>query len=158
MSAHTGLTPDMAELEIGKEHVPNSCWDENLQHRLRQLRDYYKNMACFCERLLLEGPTEAKPTDRPHISINEFLKNPHVQRSLSDTQQGTASEHDEPPAKRTRAQSRESEESLKQLSEYLQTKICQDEATGWRGSDMQCDTIDELLTHIRKGKQYNFSK
>ena len=38
---HIDVIPDMAELEIKRELVPNSCWDKNHQDRLQQLGEYY---------------------------------------------------------------------------------------------------------------------
>lgn len=62
------------------------------------------NMQTFCETLWQEGPTQDKSRRPTQISINEFLNNLQVQCALSDTQQATASESTESPAKRIRVQ------------------------------------------------------
>lgn len=129
------------------EIASHQRWSDSERVRLHSLGIYYATMKCFANDLWQNGSTERSIPDRPSVSIEEFMPVSTRLRSHSASVEGN-----ELPGKKARS-SKQSDASLRQLSEYLKKMICKEPEVGWN-LKAELTGIDEMIAHVKKGKHY----
>jgi hypothetical protein len=104
-------------------------WTESKRTKLEGLGNYYAEMKTICEELYTTGTTSRKTPTKPNVGIIEFLPNSAGKKG------------------------HENKDSLRQLSDYLEAKICREQDYGWQPlskPEME-DDVDALIFSIAKG-------
>ena len=98
---------------------PHSSWTEEQTKKLKNLGDYYVHLCNICADLWNNGKTNQSLPAKPNAELTDFITS-----SLDLTEDiASTSASDAPVTKKRRLAKNESDDSLKQLSEYLKKKI-----------------------------------
>lgn len=105
-------------------------WSKEEKSKLDELGAYYLNMFNICKQIFDTGPIKREELPvKPNININQFFK-PAEQANESEVRR-----------------------SLKQLSNFLAAKICDESECGWEEINVATTSdVDQLAYTVNKGK------